>query len=91
MHPHPLAEGMKVVLVDRAQDRLEQLSKEPGANALPLVADLSKPSEVSGMLPRILEDASGPVAEGDPDAWDRMLNLNIKAASARFTRFCPHD
>lgn len=89
-----LAEGAKVVLVDRAQDRLEQLCKELGSNALPLVVDLLKPSDVSGMLPRILEIAGGldvfhanagayiggPVAEGDPDAWDRMLNLNINAA-----------
>ncbi|MGB3813625.1 MAG: SDR family oxidoreductase [Shinella sp.] len=89
-----LAEGAKVVLVDRAQDRLEQLCKELGPNALRLVVDLLKPSDVSGMLPRILEIAGGldvfhanagayiggPVAEGDPDAWDRMLNLNINAA-----------
>ncbi len=89
-----LAEGAKVVLVDRAEDKLEQLCKELGPNALPLVVDLLKPAEVSGMLPRILEIAGGldvfhanagayiggPVAEGDPDAWDRMLNLNINAA-----------
>ncbi|MFT4160293.1 SDR family oxidoreductase [Shinella sp.] len=89
-----LAEGAKVVLVDRAQDRLEQLCRELGPNALPLVVDLLKPSDVSGMLPRILDIAGGldvfhanagayiggPVAEGDPDAWDRMLNLNINAA-----------
>ncbi|WP_337184987.1 SDR family oxidoreductase [Shinella sp.] len=89
-----IAEGAKVVLVDRTQERLEQLCKELGANALPLVVDLLKPSEVSGMLPRILDIAGGldvfhanagayiggPVAEGDPDAWDRMLNLNINAA-----------
>ncbi|NRP72296.1 Ribitol 2-dehydrogenase [Ensifer psoraleae] len=89
-----LSEGAKVVLVDRAQDKLEQLCRELGENALPLVVDLLKPAEVSGMLPRILDLAGkldvfhanagayigGPVAEGDPDAWDRMLNLNINAA-----------
>jgi ribitol 2-dehydrogenase len=89
-----LSEGAKVVLVDRAQDKLERLCKELGPNALPLVVDLLKPFEVSGMLPRILEAAGGldvfhanagayiggQVAEGDPDAWDRMLNLNINAA-----------
>ncbi|WP_018235496.1 SDR family oxidoreductase [Ensifer sp. BR816] len=89
-----LAEGAKVVLIDRAQDKLEQLCGELGDNALPLVVDLLKPAEVSGMLARILDLAGkldvfhanagayigGPVAEGDPDAWDRMLNLNINAA-----------
>ncbi|MCW5708356.1 SDR family oxidoreductase [Shinella sp.] len=89
-----LAEGATVVLVDRAQDKLEQLCKELGPNALPLVVDLLNPQDVSGMLPGILDIAGGldvfhanagayiggPVAEGDPDAWDRMLNLNINAA-----------
>jgi len=89
-----IAEGAKVVLVDRAKDKLEQLCGELGPNALPLVVDLLTPSDVSGMLPSILDIAGGldvfhanagayiggPVAEGDPDAWDRMLNLNINAA-----------
>lgn len=89
-----LAEGAKVVLVDRAQNKLEQLCTELGPNALPLVVDLLRSSDVSGMLPRILDIAGGldvfhanagayiggPVAEGDPDAWDRMLNLNINAS-----------
>ncbi|KQV38053.1 MULTISPECIES: SDR family oxidoreductase [unclassified Rhizobium] len=99
-----LAEGARVVLIDRAQDRLEQLCKELGPNALPLVVDLLKPSDVSGMLPRILEIAGGldvfhanagayiggPVAEGDPDAWDRMLNLNINAAFRSVHAVLPH-
>ncbi len=99
-----LAEGAKVVLVDRAQDKLEQLCKELGPNALPLVVDLLKPSDVSGMLPRILDIAGGldvfhanagayiggPVAEGDPDAWDRMLNLNINAAFRSVHAVLPH-
>lgn len=99
-----LAEGAKVVLVDRARDRLEQLCGELGPNALPLVVDLLKPAEVSGMLPRILDIAGGldvfhanagayiggPVAEGDPDAWDRMLNLNINAAFRSVHAVLPH-
>ncbi|MBB5535934.1 SDR family oxidoreductase [Rhizobium giardinii] len=99
-----LSEGAKVVLVDRAQDKLELLCKELGRNALPLVVDLLKPSEVSGMLPRILDIAGGldvfhanagayiggQVAEGDPDAWDRMLNLNINAAFRSVHAVLPH-
>ncbi|MCP8896128.1 SDR family oxidoreductase [Shinella daejeonensis] len=99
-----IGEGAKVVLVDRAQDRLEQLCRELGPNALPLVVDLLKPAEVSGMLPRILDIAGGldifhanagayiggAVAEGDPDAWDRMLNLNINAAFRTVHAVLPH-
>jgi ribitol 2-dehydrogenase len=99
-----LQEGATVVLIDRAADRLEQLCGELGPAALPLVVDLLKPAEVSGMLPRILTAAGrldvfhanagayigGPVAEGDPDAWDRMLNLNINAAFRSVHAVLPH-
>jgi len=99
-----LAEGATVVLVDRARDKLEQLCGELGENARPLVVDLLKPAEVSGMLAGILDLAGkldvfhanagayigGPVAEGDPDAWDRMLNLNINAAFRSVHAVLPH-
>jgi ribitol 2-dehydrogenase len=99
-----LAEGATVVLIDRAKDKLETLCAELGDRAKPLVVDLLAPEEVSGMLPRILEVAGrldifhanagayigGPVAEGDPDAWDRMLNLNINAAFRSVHAVLPH-
>ncbi len=99
-----IAEGATVVLVDRAKDRLEALCRELGDRAKPLVVDLLAPEEVSGMLPRILELAGrldifhanagayigGAVAEGDPNAWDRMLNLNINAAFRSVHAVLPH-
>ena len=54
-----IAEGAKVVLVDRAKDRLAQLCAELGPNALPLAMDLLQPLEVSALLPKILELAGG--------------------------------
>ncbi len=98
------AEGATVVLIDRAKDKLESLCREIGKGALPLVVDLLDGPQVSGMLPRILELAGrldifhanagayigGPVAEGDPDAWDRMLNLNINAAFRSVHAVLPH-
>ncbi len=89
-----LREGASVVLIDRDKERLNELSEELGDRAFPLVADLLKPEENSGILPRILDMTGkldifhanagayigGNVAEGDPDAWDRMLNLNVNAA-----------
>lgn len=89
-----LREGATVVLIDRDKERLDSITAELGDKALPLVVDLLDPVENSGMLPRILELTGkldifhanagayigGNVAEGDPDAWDRMLNLNINAA-----------
>jgi ribitol 2-dehydrogenase len=75
-----------------------------GENAIPLVTDLLQPSEVDAILPRVLERAGGldifhanagtyiggPVAEGDPDAWDRMLNLNVNAAFRSVRAVVPH-
>lgn len=89
-----IEEGAKVVLIDRAADRLNALCDELGDNAKPLVIDLLDGPQVSGMLPKI-EDLVGPLdifhanagayvggaaADGNPDEWDRMLNLNINAA-----------
>ncbi|MCJ8510359.1 SDR family oxidoreductase [Rhizobium lemnae] len=99
-----ISEGATVVLIDRAGDKLDALCKELGERAKPLVVDLLNGAEVSGMLPKILELAGrldifhanagayigGPVAEGDPDAWDRMLNLNINAAFRSVHAVLPH-
>ena len=86
--------GVTVVLVDRAGDRLREVCAELGPQAIPLVVDLMQPRQVDGMIAQILERTGrldifhanagsyvgGDVAEGDPDAWDRMLTLNINAA-----------
>lgn len=89
-----LEAGAEVVLIDRAADRLEALCRELGARAHPLVVDLLHGPQVDAIATRIEElvgpvdifhanagaYVGGPAAEGDPDAWDRMLNLNINAA-----------
>ena len=96
--------GAKVVLIDRAEDRLNQLVAELGENAIPLVIDLMKPEQVDGMLARIIEKTGrldifhanagayigGPVAEGDPDVWDKVLNLNVNAAFRCVRTVLPH-
>ncbi|HEC8323068.1 SDR family oxidoreductase [Providencia rettgeri] len=96
--------GAKVVLIDRAEERLNQLVEELGENAIPLVVDLMKPEQVDGMLNAILQKAGrldifhanagayigGPVAEGDPDVWDNVLNLNINAAFRCVRTVLPH-
>jgi ribitol 2-dehydrogenase len=93
-----------VVLVDRARDRLEQLCGEMGENAIPLVVDLLQPAKVDQLLARILECAGGldifhanagayiggQVVEGDADAWDRVLNLNVNAAFRSVRAVLPH-
>jgi ribitol 2-dehydrogenase len=99
-----LAEGAKVVLIDRAEDRLARLCAELGPNALPLTVDLLQPAQVSAILPKILALAGGlhifhanagayvggEVLAGDPDEWDRVLNLNINAAFRSVHTVLPH-
>lgn len=96
--------GAKVVLIDRDGEKLNKLVAEMGDNAYALQVDLLKPQEVSGMLDGILKLAGrldifhanagayigGPVAEGNPNAWDRMLNLNINAAFRTVHAVLPH-
>ena len=99
-----LAAGARVVLVDRAEDRLRTLCAELGPQAIPLVVDLTDPKSVATMMPQILEKAGkldvfhanagsyvgGEVIDGDPDAWDRMLNLNVNAAFRSIHAVLPH-
>ncbi|QIB35239.1 SDR family oxidoreductase [Ancylobacter pratisalsi] len=99
-----LDEGARVVLVDRAGDQLATICAELGEKAVPLVVDLLDPASVATMMPRILESCGqldifhanagayigGEVVEGDPDVWDRVLNLNINAAFRTVQAVLPH-
>ena len=94
----------KVVLIDRDGDKLAQACNALGPNALALKVDLLQPQENSSMLGKILALAGGldifhanagayvggEVVEGNPDDWDRMLNLNINAAFRSVHAVLPH-
>jgi ribitol 2-dehydrogenase len=96
--------GARVVLVDRAEDALNSVCLELGDHAIPLRIDLTDPSSMAGMMPQVLEKAGrldifhanagayvgGEVLDGDPDAWDRMLNLNVNALFRSIHAVLPH-
>ncbi len=96
--------GAKVVLVDRNRDHVNKQCEALGPQAIPLVVDLLDPESVAGMLPGILEKAGGldifhanagayvggNVVDGDPDDWDRVLNLNINATFRSIQAVLPH-
>jgi len=99
-----LIAGAKVVLVDREGEKLKKIVEELGENAFALQIDLMKPEEVNTMLSGILEltgrldifhanagaYVGGPVEEGDPDVWDRVLHLNINSAFRCVRAVLPH-
>jgi ribitol 2-dehydrogenase len=99
-----LGAGARVVLIDYAEERLRDLCSDLGPEAVPLVVDLVDPQSVTGMMPQVLERVGkldifhanagsyvgGEVIEGDPDAWDRMLNLNINAVFRSIHAVLPH-
>ena len=98
------AAGARVVLVDYAEDNLRQACAEIGPQAIPLAVNLLDPASVTAMMPQILEQTGqldifhanagsyvgGDVHGGDPDAWDRMLNLNVNAAFRSIHAVLPH-
>ena len=99
-----LEAGAKVVLVDRAEDKLRELCAELGSEAIPVVVDLLDKESVASMLPQILEKTGkldifhanagayigGDVIDGDPDSWDVMLNLNVNAVFRSIHSVLPH-
>lgn len=96
--------GARVALVDRDGEKLTAICAELGPQAFPVVTDLTDPASVRDMLPQIVATAGkldifhanagsyvgGEVVEGDPDEWDRMLNLNINAAFRSVHAVLPH-
>jgi ribitol 2-dehydrogenase len=96
--------GARVVLIDRAEEALSSACAGLGDQAIPLRIDLTNPASVAAMMPQVLEKAGqldifhanagtyvgGEVLGGDPDAWDRMLNLNINALFRSIHAVLPH-
>jgi ribitol 2-dehydrogenase len=88
------AEGVKLVLVGRSAERLEAVAKKlsPVEN-LVLPADLTKPADVErvasdalarfGRVDILLANAGlyipGDVVEGNANAWDEMLAVNVNS------------
>ena len=100
-----LEEGARVVLIDRAEDRLRQICADLGPEARPLVVDLMNGDEVSGMLPRILEAAGGrldifhanaglyvggDLIDASHEQIDRMLQLNVAVVMKNVRDVLPH-
>jgi ribitol 2-dehydrogenase len=98
------AAGAKVVLIDRDAKRLDELVAEIGEGAFAVKADLLDRAQLDGLKDSILAVAGGldifhanagayvggPVVDGDPDEWERMLDLNINATFRAIRSVLPH-
>ena len=99
-----LAAGAQVFLIDRDAKALTGLMKGLGTGAHSLEIDLVDPTSVARMMPQILQTAGqldifhanagsyvgGELVNGNPDAWDRMLNLNINSVFRSVHAVLPH-
>jgi len=92
-----------VALVGRSEERLEAVNQEIGGNGLVLSADLTEPAQVDrvaadalahfGRIDILLANAGlyvpGDVVDGDPDAWDEMLKVNVNSVFRLVNRVLP--
>src|ERR1700722_6664232 len=87
------ADGVKLALVARSAERLKVLADDIGSECIALPLDLTKPADVATMV-KTTTDRFGPVdilfanagsyvagdvASGDPEEWDRVVDINVKS------------
>ena len=87
------AAGVRLAVTARSAEKLTRLAKEAGPDTVVITADLTHPAEIDrmvttaiaklGHLDILIANAgtyiTGDVWEQDPDAWDRMVMLNVNA------------
>ena len=97
-------EGMRVAVSARTTDRLRELVKELGPDAIMLTADLTSAAETDelirqaiaklGRLDVLFANAgvyiAGQAADGDPAEWDKLLALNVGSVFRSINRVIPH-
>lgn len=96
--------GCKLTLAARSVDRLRALAGELGPAALDVPTDVTLDSDVREMVAKTLEQFGrvdvlfanagiyipGQVAEGDPDAWAELMDVNIDGVLRSVHAVLPH-
>lgn len=99
-----LAEGARVVLIDRDEAALRHLHEELGDAVVPLVIDLLDPKDCATLMPQVLKQAGqldifhanagsyvgGDLVDAETTAIDRMLNLNVNVVMKNVHDVLPH-
>jgi ribitol 2-dehydrogenase len=99
------ARGMKLALGARSGEKLEVLADELGRDhALPVVTDVTVGTQVTNLFNATLEQfgcvdalfanagvyVPGDVAEGDPDEWANMIDVNVNGVLRIVRAVLPH-
>ena len=85
--------GVRVALVGRSRERLDAAAGQAGGGGLAIPADLTHPEQVEqavaqaqaalGRIDILFANAGlyipGDVAEGDANAWDELLSVNVNS------------
>ncbi len=99
-----MAEGAKVVFVDRDEAALAKLVAKHGGKAVAQITDLLDAKSCDAMVPEILKKVGhidilhcnagtyigGDLSETNAAAIDRMLNLNVNAVMKNVNAVIPH-
>lgn len=86
-------EGVKLALIARSAEKLKALADAVGSECIALPLDLTKPADVATMVKTTADRfghidilfanagsyVAGDVASGDPEEWDRVVDLNMKS------------
>ena len=96
--------GCKLTLAARSTEKLQTLANEIGTNALALPTDITMGEDVAQMVSKtvarfgridvLFANAGiyipGQVAEGDPDAWANLINVNVTGMMRCVHAVLPH-
>ena len=96
--------GCKLSLASRSADRLEALAADIGANALAVPTDVTASDDVArlvektvahfGRIDVLFANAGiyipGQVAEGNPDDWANLMNVNVDGVFRTVHAVFPH-
>jgi ribitol 2-dehydrogenase len=96
--------GCKLTLAARSADKLSALASELGAHALAVPTDITLPADIINMVDKtiayfgrvdvLFANAGiyipGQVAEGDPDAWANLMNVNVDGVLRSVHAVLPH-
>lgn len=96
--------GCKVTLAARSADKLHALVKELGPNAIDVPTDLSNAADVTNMVTGTITQfgridvlfanaglyVPGLVEEGDPNAWAKLIEVNVTGVFRCIHAVLPH-